>query len=59
MKKYPNFVEAGKADREFYCKLTGEQRLQILIDLVAARNGDGRIDRSVFRIRKLMDPVNG
>lgn len=32
--KFRNFTEAEKADHEFYKKLTGNERLQILVDLL-------------------------
>ncbi len=32
--KFPNFAEAEKADRDFYKKLTGNERLKILVDLL-------------------------
>jgi hypothetical protein len=53
LEKFKTFAEAEKADREFYRKLTGDQRLQILLELLAPLQGDGRIDRSVVRKRKL------
>ena len=56
--KFKTFAEAEKADREFYRSLTGEQRLQILLELLAALQGNGRIDRSVVKIRKLGDGSN-
>ncbi len=54
-KKFKTFAEAEDADRKFYRKLTGEQRLQILLELLAPLQGDGRIDRTVIRKRKLGD----
>jgi hypothetical protein len=33
-KKFRTFAEAEKADREFYKKLTGNERLQILVELL-------------------------
>lgn len=33
-KKFQNFAEAEKADRDFYKKLTGNERLKILVDLL-------------------------
>ena len=32
--KFRNFAEAEKADHAFYKKLTGNERLQILVDLL-------------------------
>ena len=32
--KFHSFSEAEKADREFYKKLTGKERLQILVELL-------------------------
>jgi hypothetical protein len=33
-KKFHGFAEAEKADRDFYKKLTGNERLQMLVDLL-------------------------
>ena len=33
-RKFPSFSEAEKADRDFYEKLTGNERLQILVELL-------------------------
>jgi hypothetical protein len=32
-RRFANFAEAERADREFYKKLTGNERLQILVEL--------------------------
>jgi hypothetical protein len=34
VRKFRNFAEAEKADREFYKKLSGNERLQILVELL-------------------------
>lgn len=57
LRKFRTFAETDKADREFYRNSTGNQRLQILLDLLAAAHGEGRVDRSVFKIRKLADTI--
>ena len=33
-KKFSSFAEADKADRDFYKKLTGNERLQIQVELL-------------------------
>jgi hypothetical protein len=33
-KKFRSFAEAEKADRDFYKKLTGKERLRILVELL-------------------------
>jgi hypothetical protein len=33
VRQFANFAEAEKADRDFYKKLTGNERLQILVEL--------------------------
>src|ERR1700751_5171212 len=33
-KKFRSFTEAEKADRDFYKKLSGNERLQILVELI-------------------------
>lgn len=55
LKKFKTFAEAEKADREFYRKLSGHERMQILLELLGPLQGDGRIDRRVVRKRKLGD----
>jgi hypothetical protein len=58
-KKFRSFAEAEKADRDFYKKLTGNERLQILVDLLGPLQGDGRIDRNCVKRRKLGEPEFG
>lgn len=54
VKKFENFAEAGKADIEFYRSLTGEQRLEILLELITRGNANAsqRLER-VYRIIEL------
>jgi hypothetical protein len=49
--KFRNFAEAEKADHAFYKKLTGNERLQILVDLLN-HGPEQRLER-VSRITKL------
>ena len=49
-KKFRSFTEAEKADRDFYKKLTGNQRLQILVELLN-HGSEQRLER-VSRIIK-------
>jgi hypothetical protein len=50
-KKFRSFAEAEKADRDFYKKLTGNERLQILVELLN-HGPEQRLER-VSRITKL------
>ena len=34
VKKFRTFAEADKADRDFYKKLTGNERLQLLVEIL-------------------------
>jgi hypothetical protein len=34
VKRFRSFAEAEKTDREFYKKLSGNERLQLLVDLL-------------------------
>jgi hypothetical protein len=49
--KFRDFSEAEKADREFYRKLTGPQRLDILLQF-SKHEPERRLER-VYRIIKL------
>ena len=56
VERFANFTEAEKADRDFYKKLTGNQRLQICVDL-SALDPEQPLER-VYRIWKLSDLIN-
>jgi hypothetical protein len=49
-KKFRSFAEAEKADRDFYKKLTGNERLRILVELLD-HGPEQRLER-VSRITK-------
>ena len=49
--KFRSFAEAEKADREFYRKLSGKERLNILLEL-SKHEPERRLER-VYRITKL------
>ena len=51
VKRFRNFAEAEKADRDFYKKLTGNERLQVLVELLNHAPKQ-RLER-VSRITKL------
>ena len=51
VKRFRSFAEAEKADREFYKKLSGNERLQILVELLN-HAPEQRLER-VSRIIKL------
>jgi hypothetical protein len=51
VQRFSGFAEADKADRDFYKKLTGNQRLQILVEL-SKHEPEQRLER-VYRIIKL------
>jgi hypothetical protein len=50
VRRFANFAEAEKGDREFYKKLTGNERLQILVEL-SKHDPEQRLER-VSRIVK-------
>ncbi|HZR05304.1 MAG TPA: hypothetical protein VFA61_05710 [Candidatus Udaeobacter sp.] len=50
-KKFRSFAEAEKADRDFYKKLSGNERLRILVELLN-HGPEQRLER-VSRITKL------
>jgi hypothetical protein len=49
--KFRNLSEAEKADREFYRNLTGQQRLDILLEMT--KEATSRPIERVYRIIKL------
>jgi len=49
--KFQTLAEADKADREFYQKLSGEERLKILLQLTH-HEPERRLER-VYRVAKL------
>ena len=49
--KFRDFSEAEKADREFYRKLTGQERLDICLHL-SKHEPERRLER-VYRVTKL------
>jgi hypothetical protein len=49
--KFRNFTEAEKADREFYRQLSGQERLNILLELTK-HEPERRLER-VYRVTKL------
>jgi hypothetical protein len=51
VRKFDSLAEAEKADREFYKKLSGNERLRILVELLNHAPGE-RLER-VSRITKL------
>jgi hypothetical protein len=51
IRKFGSFAEAEKADRNFYKKLSGTQKLQILVELLN-HGPEQRLER-VSRITKL------
>lgn len=53
VEQFANFAAAEKADRDFYKKLTGNQRLQICVNL-STLDSEQPLER-IYRIRKLSD----
>ncbi len=51
VRKFDSLVEAEKADRDFYKKMSGNERLRILVDLLN-HAPEQRLER-VCRITKL------
>ncbi len=59
VRKFASFAEEEEAEYAYYRELSGEQRLQILLDLVMPENADaGTIERSV-RVRPLVERKEG
>lgn len=54
VRKFSNFADADRADREYYLSLTPEERLRILFELVRRAQDDPppRLER-VYRVIKL------
>ena len=59
VRKFASFAEEEEAEYAYYSKLSGDQRLQILLELVMPENPDaGTIERSA-RIRPLVEREEG
>ncbi|HYZ84320.1 MAG TPA: hypothetical protein VE621_07950 [Bryobacteraceae bacterium] len=48
--KFTSFEEAEKADREFYASLTPNQRIEILLELMARYRGEGEAAERLERV---------
>jgi hypothetical protein len=53
VRRFANFGDAEKADREFYKKISGNERIQICLEL-SALDPDQPLER-VVSIRKISD----
>ena len=54
-RKFSSHQEAEKADLEFYRSLTGEQRLDLLLDLINnATANEGGVERKIERVYKIV-----
>ncbi len=59
VRKFASFAEEEEAEYAYYRKLSGDQRLQILLELLMPESPDaGTIERSV-RIRPLVERKDG
>ena len=59
VRKFASFAEEEQAEYGYYRELSGEQRLQILLELVMPEHPDaGTIERSA-RIRPLVERQEG
>lgn len=57
VERFADFAAAEKADRDFYKELTGNQRVQICVDL-STPDPEQPLER-VYRIRKFSDLADG
>jgi len=59
--KFSSHEEAAQADREYYLRLTPQQRVDLVIEMMEnfRKEGDAATERfeRVYRIVKLSDPV--
>lgn len=58
VRRYGSFEEADAADREFYKSLSGNERLDILLELVRQTEGFENEFKKVYRIINLRDSHN-
>ena len=55
VRKFGSFAEAEKADREYYRSLTGQQRLDILLELIASvQDTDGEAAKGFERVYRII-----
>lgn len=53
VRKFRSFKEAEQADVDFYSSLTGEQRLDILLDLIRQAYGD-EVEQGLKRVYRIV-----
>ena len=46
VRKFHSFEEADNADYEYYRALSGDEKLQLLLDLIMPENPDAAVERS-------------
>jgi len=56
VKKFDSFEESESADLAYYRSLTGEQRLEILLDLVKLHmEATGETDKRLERVHRIVE----
>ncbi len=55
VRKFGSFAEADQADREYYRSLTGQQRLDILLELIASvQEAEGVREKEFERVWRIV-----
>ncbi len=55
VRKFGSFAEAEKADREYYRSLTGQQRLDLLLELIASDlEAKGEAEKGFERVYRIV-----
>jgi hypothetical protein len=55
VRKFQSFEEADNADYEYYRKLSGNEKLQLLLDLIMPENPDEAIIERSARVHPLTE----
>ena len=53
VRRFRSFEEADNADYEYYCMLSGNEKLQLLLDLIMPENPDAAIIERSARVHPL------
>ena len=58
VRKFRSFEEADNADYDYYRRLSGNEKLQLLLDLIMPENADALLSSDLREFIHLLNPKN-